>query len=850
MPDRRRAGGPPPAGLPPYPRYASSAWAVLRSHATASALAAATVGGLAAGLTGAVPATSNDPGVQAAPIVTPDCPPTGVLPDGQACVSGPPTGEPAPPPAPEPAPPAPEPPAAPPADPPADAPATAAPAPAPAGQPQPAAQGKEPAGDTEVTKKPKRKRGASSPTRVGRKRTEKAERAPRKRPRKRRAAPDMAGGAPASSGSSGLSPLSFDAPSPAKAVPNVLLDRFPIPPFLLPIYQAAAMEYEVPWQVLAAINEIETDYGRNLNVSSAGAMGWMQFIPSSWKAYGVDANDDGRKDPYNPVDAIFAAARYLKAAGYKKDERRAVYAYNHAWWYVDSVMLRAKLIGGLPETLVGAITGLTQGHFPVAARATYADDISEREALARARRGENAAKTVESSPTRRGINIYSKAGAPVIAVNDGVIKKVGVSEKLGRYVVLQDVYGNSYTYARLGRIASSYPSPKPKPVSAASIKRELELPDKASDPKPTQAASAGAQPRQAASDASDDPAPAAVRTVQVVKERLFANPGRRSSYRNGGEQQLLQAGKPVAGYTTFEAYFKQVLGLDRDDVVLKPLRPGAQVIAGTVLGRIDKTSGSPLAPHVHFSVRPAGKGSPAIDPKPILDGWKLLESTAIYRAAGKNPFFGPDAKNPTIGQILLMSKDQMQRRAMADPRIEVYDCGRRDILTGQIDRRVLATLLYLTSSGLKPTVSSLKCGHSYFTKGGSVSMHSSGNAVDIAAVNGIPIIGHQGQGSITDITIRRLLTLQGNLRPAQIISLMKFEGHDNTLVMSDHDDHIHVGWTPNYGDNAAKYDAALKPGQWIKLIDRLNEIDNPTVPVKPSKAAIPVGKHSRAHRGE
>jgi hypothetical protein len=424
-----------------------------------------------------------------------------------------------------------------------------------------------------------------------------------------------------------------------------------------------------------------------------------------------------------------------------------------------------------------------------------------------------------------------------------------VDRRLGRYVVLQDVYGNNYTYAQLGRIASSYPAPKPKPVSAASIKRELELPSKASDPKPTQAASAGAQPR-AGAPSGDDPAPPSVRTVQVVKERLFAHPGRGAAYRNGGEQQMLQAGRPVAGYTTFEAYFKQVLGLKREDVVLKPLRPGAQVIAGTVLGRIDKVEGSSLAPHVHFTIRPAGKGSPAIDPKPILDGWKLLESTAIYRAAGKNPFFGPDAKNPTIGQILLMSKDQMQRRVMGDPRIEVYDCGRRDVLTGQVDRRVLATLLYLTSSGLKPTVSSLKCGHSYFTKGGGVSMHSSGNAVDIAAVNGIPIIGHQGKGSITDIAIRRLLTLQGNLRPAQIISLMKFEGADNTLVLSDHDDHIHVGWTPNYGDNAARYNAALKPGQWIKLIDRLNEIDNPTVPVKPSRASIPAGKSSRGHRGE
>ncbi|MDX6649287.1 MAG: hypothetical protein QOJ97_1238 [Solirubrobacteraceae bacterium] len=631
-------------------------------------------------------------------------------------------------------------------------------------------------------------------------------------------------------------------------VPNFFIDKFRIPPFLLPIYQAAGIEYEVPWQVLAAINEIETDYGRNLNVSTAGAMGWMQFIPSSWRSYGVDANNDGRKDPYNPVDAIFAAARYLKAAGAKQDIRRAIFAYNHANWYVDSVMLRAKLIGGLPETLVGALTGLTQGHFPVAARATYADDVTERAALARTR-GANVAKTIDSSPTRRGINIYAKPGSSVIAVNDGVVKAIGQSAKLGRYVVLQDVYGNTYTYAQLGGVAASYPAPKPKNISAASIKRELEVPRKPTDPKPTQAASAGAQPTKGDAGGASS-APSTVRTVQVSKERLFANPGRHAAYRNGGEQQLLQTGKPVAGYTTFEAYFKQVLGLPRQDVVLQPLRPGAQVIAGTVLGRIDKVAGSPLAPHVHFSLRPAGKGSPAIDPKPILDGWKLLESTAIYRAAGKNPFFGPDAKNPTIGQILLMSKDQMQRRLLADPRIQVYDCGRRDVLTGQIDRRVMATLLYLTSSGLKPTISSLKCGHSYFTKAGGVSMHSSGNAVDIAAVNGIPILGHQGAGTITDITIRRLLTLQGNLRATQIISLMKFAGQDNTLVLADHADHIHVGWAPNYGDNAARYDAALKPGQWIKLIDRLNHIDNPTVPVKPSKAAIPVGKTSSAHRGE
>ena len=84
-------------------------------------------------------------------------------------------------------------------------------------------------------------------------------------------------------------------------VPNFFIDKFRIPPFLLPIYQAAGIEYGVRWEVLAAINEIETDYGRNLNVSTAGAVGWMQFMPQTWKQYGVDANKDGFKDPVQPA---------------------------------------------------------------------------------------------------------------------------------------------------------------------------------------------------------------------------------------------------------------------------------------------------------------------------------------------------------------------------------------------------------------------------------------------------------------------------------------------------------------------------------------------------------------------
>ena len=206
--------------------------------------------------------------------------------------------------------------------------------------------------------------------------------------------------------------VSLATPGPARiGVPNFFIEKFRIPPFLLPIYQAAGIEYGVRWEVLAAINEIETDYGRNLNVSSAGALGWMQFMPATWEMYGVDGNQDGLKDPYNPVDAIFAAARYLKAAGADTDLRAAIFAYNHADWYVDSVILRARYIGGLPADLVGSLSGLTQGRFPVQAKATYAKEVRRKD-VKEAEPGANPAYVVESSEDRKGIKVFARRGAP------------------------------------------------------------------------------------------------------------------------------------------------------------------------------------------------------------------------------------------------------------------------------------------------------------------------------------------------------------------------------------------------------------------------------------------------------
>jgi murein DD-endopeptidase MepM/ murein hydrolase activator NlpD len=80
--------------------------------------------------------------------------------------------------------------------------------------------------------------------------------------------------------------------------------------------------------------------------SSAGAVGWMQFMPSTWYRWGTDADGDGIADPWNPTDGIYSAARYLAAAGGASDIYRAVFAYNHADWYVQEVLDLAKLYGG------------------------------------------------------------------------------------------------------------------------------------------------------------------------------------------------------------------------------------------------------------------------------------------------------------------------------------------------------------------------------------------------------------------------------------------------------------------------------------------------------------------------
>ncbi|HUA73804.1 MAG TPA: lytic transglycosylase domain-containing protein [Solirubrobacteraceae bacterium] len=150
----------------------------------------------------------------------------------------------------------------------------------------------------------------------------------------------------------GEEPDRGDAPS--------ALARKEIPARYLDLYERAARRYGLDWAVLAAIGRVECDHGRDPDPScaregatnGAGAGGPMQFVSATWSAYGVDGDGDGRADRWDAADAIFGAANYLLASGAPRDYRHALFAYNHAGWYVDEVLRWAARYRG--STLSGS----------------------------------------------------------------------------------------------------------------------------------------------------------------------------------------------------------------------------------------------------------------------------------------------------------------------------------------------------------------------------------------------------------------------------------------------------------------------------------------------------------------
>jgi hypothetical protein len=656
------------------------------------------------------------------------------------------------------------------------------------------------------------------------------------------------------------------------------LDFYRIPLFLLPIYQAASVQYGVPWQILAAINEVETNFGTDLSVSTAGAVGWMQFMPETWLQYGVDAVGAGYADPYNPVDAIFAAARYLHAAGASTNLRGAILAYNHSEAYAESVLLRARLFSSYPASVIATLTGLTEGRLPVAGAQLSANSIipnglvpsstgsasstagtapSPQVAAAAASGGgltlpgstpapspaasaAAAERALDApSPPSQLSELIGREKAPVVAVEDGRVVGIGVSRKLGNYIVLRDTYGDIFTYGGLGSIASSYRLPKS--VQLQVPKGALPSGETTAAPTPTQAATAGSQSPLTLHVAGKKPAaPAGSKHASVLgsglsvlapagKVRVFAHPGNPDALAAKRVRKQTARLQP-AGWLT--------------------LGRGSVVAQGTVLGHLGSNGEAPDA-GLRFAIRPAGATS-AIDPRPILANWKQLDA-ALHPQGAKT---GRVLAGATASDAFLLSQGELERAVLADPGIQLGSCDRGQVAAGKVSRDALALLVYLSRSALKPTVGELRCGRAVSTTHGLVTVFPAPDTLDIAAINGVSIASHQGAGTITDVTIRTLLTLKHKYAPRRIVSLMQYPGAPTTVASPDHSTFIQLelpgtshGSTKTVGTNRASSakrsstaplatNIALDTIEWQRLVTQLGTLQQPKVSRKPSPSAI------------
>jgi hypothetical protein len=219
---------------------------------------------------------------------------------------------------------------------------------------------------------------------------------------------------------------------------------------------------------------------------------------------------------------------------------------------------------------------------------------------------------------------------------------------------------------------------------------------------------------------------------------------------------------------------------------------------------------------------------------------------------------GAKAQNALLGatasDVLLMGRVQLQRTVLSDPGVALGVCGRREVAGGRVDRRVLAVLAFLSRSGLEPSAS-VSC-----VAGGGV------RAVDVSAVNGVRLLGHQGAGTITDLAIRTLLTLPAGFVPHSIVSLMRYPNAPSTRALPAFADRVRLVFSPPVAAPSRSVAAAraastgrgapsplltptyISPVQWSQLIGRIGALPAPHITRKPSPAAIPDPKRTSGKR--
>lgn len=444
--------------------------------------------------------------------------------------------------------------------------------------------------------------------------------------------------------------------------------------------------------------------------------------------------------------------------------------------------------------------------------------------------------------------MISAPKASVVAVEDGRVTQIGDSRALGKYLVLRDVDGDVFTYAGFGSIAPTYVQPKPQP---AKVKSPVVEAASTPGPTPSQPASAGTQSPVTlqvqsskapatgvgvvsnSSEAQEEEAPAGMR-----HHRLYAHPGNPDARAADALAATRKAQASRAGR-------------------IQRLRVGSVISTGTVLGRVGVPKGA-LAGHLRFAVRPAGDPQ-TVDPGPVLENWVQLQK-ALHPLGAKatNALLGATASG-----VFLMSKAQLERAVLSDPGVSLGACARHEVAAGVVDKRILAVLAFLARSGLEPTVSALRCTERRYASVASLARTYSADEVDISAINGTAIAGHQGSETITELTIRTLLSLPAAFVPHEITSLMRFPGAHNTHANPAYWNRIHLEFNPPVRTTRAlkpvaaatvahsaahgatapapvvSATSALNALQWSRLIVRAGALPAPAIPSKPTAAAIP-----------
>lgn len=575
------------------------------------------------------------------------------------------------------------------------------------------------------------------------------------------------------------------------------LTGYDMPLALAPVVVAAADRYGLDPALLMAILLDECGFEAYPCVSSAGALGPTQFMPGTWKSYGVDANKDLARDPFHYIDAIFSSANYLSASGAPKKLKQAIFSYNHSDVYVADILKDAQNYSRFAD-VTQRLAQLLDNFYPVHGDAQH--QSNKEYAL-----------------------IKGAAGAPVVAVTDSRVEQIKPTSS-GYDITLVDSSGNSFIYRGLKSISNSVPVLDLKKVATkaqATAKAKASKGD--GKAKPTITAHTATPSRYV--EASDD----------LNGRRKYANPYRKNNVAHSAELGQLPDTDKDGQEGAMKVYLNdKVKALAPDSFSLKPLALDLRLTPGVKIGELGKDG-------ARFEVRLANKdnkSATAVDPGPMLDIWSTLQREGLAKANGYTKAISKGKLTPE--QVLVMDRDELKEVLLNDPKISFYPGAKEEIKDDVIATYILRDVAYLEASGLGPlSISSFKRNHSPTVAGSSnYSAHFFGRAVDISVFKGKPVIGNQGAGTPIFKAIEKLLTKEE--KPAQLISLMDLDGDKGTVSfpMGNHDDHLHDGYSYG-GGSPFSPSFKLDAQAWNKLMQIASDGVVVKFPKRPTKASLP-----------